>query len=226
MMNIIRIRWNQFIEEARDKSPKEALRKAVSMCVHLNRVVVPVFNDLSAVKQAGKPEDTASLQFLIVDKWNVDSLAGLNQTTSRRLKGAYNTESGYYAYAVLSGGKIVGDIWCATPKNVKRAPIHPDLGWLDINCCENEAYMFDMYVSPDSRGKVITTYLLANALNDLKQNGFDRVYGFYEKSNLPALWTHRLFGYTELPNRNISKILLYSKSEAVTPVASSSPAKK
>ena len=131
------------------------------------------------------------------------------------MKGVHNTRSGYYAYAVVQDGKIVGDIWCATPNNVKRAPMHPDLAWLDIQCFENEAYMFDMYVAPESRGKVITTYLLGNALNHLKESGFERVYGFYEKTNLPALWTHRLFGYTELGNRKVSRILLYSKSEEI-----------
>jgi GNAT superfamily N-acetyltransferase len=86
---------------------------------------------------------------------------------------------------------------------------------LDIQLGEDEAYMFDMYVTPDSRGKVAAGYLLSNALQDLKDSGFTRVYGFYEKDNLPALWIHRLFGYRELGKRKVSRLLLYRKSEAL-----------
>jgi GNAT superfamily N-acetyltransferase len=215
MLNTFRIRFNQFLEEAKEKSTREAVRKAISSYVHLNRIVVPVYNDLSALKPSVKTDDASSLEFLVVDRGNVDSVAPMNKTMSRRLKGAHNTRSGYYAYAVVLHGEIIGDIWCATPRNVKRDPIHPDLAWLGIKCSENEAYMFDMYVAPNSRGKVVTSYLLGNALSHLKESGFHRVYGFYEKTNLPALWTHRLFGYTELGKRKISQILLYRKSETV-----------
>ena len=216
MLNIFKIRWNQFLEEAKEKSPREAIKKSFAACVQLNRIVVPVYNDLSALKQTAKSDDT-SLEFVIIDSGNVASMAGMNKTVSRRLKGEYNTRSGYYAYAVVSNGEIIGDIWCATPGNVKSDPIHPDLTWLGIQCGEKEAYMYDMYVVPDSRGKVITSFLLSHALHHLKASGFQRAYGFYEKSNLPALWTHRIFGYTELPNRKITQVLQYKKSEAVPP---------
>lgn len=176
-----------------------------------------MYNDLSALKQITRTDDNASLEFLIVDRQNAGAVASMNKIASRRLKETYNTRSGYYAYAVVSNGEIIGDIWCATPVHIKYDPIHPDLDWLGITCAEKEAYMFDMYVTPDSRGKVITSFLLGNALAHLKKNGYSRVYGFYEKNNLPALWTHRLFGYTELANRRVSKILLYQKSEPVTP---------
>ena len=215
MLSKLEIRWNQFLEEAREKSPREAIQKSLSSCVNLNRVVVPVYNDLTAIKKTAKSDDTTGLEFLVVDRNNADSVACMNKVTSRRLKETYNTRSGYYAYAVVSNGEIIGDIWCATRNNVKSDPIHPDLTWLGIECGENEAYMFDMYVTPDSRGKVITTFLLGNALNHLKQSGYKRVYGFYDKTNLPALWTHRLFGYTELQKRKVSQILFYQKSEVV-----------
>ena len=219
MLDAIRIRYNQFVEEAREKSPRDAIKKAVSTYLQMNRVVVPVYNDLAKVKQPAKAEDTAALEFIVVDRENVGSLTAMNKVTSRRLKVAYNTGWGYYSYAVVSKGEIVGDIWCATPGNIQSRPIHPDLEWLGIECGKNEAYMFDMYVTPDSRGKVITGFLLSNALEHLKRGGFSRVYGFYEKNNLPALWTHRLFGYTELQKRKITRIGIYSNSEPLPPAA-------
>jgi GNAT superfamily N-acetyltransferase len=213
MPNIFNIRWNQFWEEVKEKSFQEAFRKAVARCIMTNQIVVPVFNSLSKLKPGVKTEATASLEFLVIKKDNVESVASRIKTTSRRLKIFRNTQSGYYAYAVVSKGEIIGDIWCATPREVQTDPIHPDLPWLGITCGKNEAYMFDMFVIPDSRGKVITSFLLGSALSHLKEEGFDRVYGFYEKNNLPALWTHRLFGYSELGKRRSYRILFYKKTE-------------
>lgn len=177
--------------------------------------MVPVCLELSALKQAARTDDCALLEFVVVDRTNAASIGLMNDTFSRRLKGIYNTGNGYYAYAVLSGGKLIGDIWCASARHITRDPVHPDLVWLGITCKDNEAYMFDMYVAPGSRGKVATSFLLAGALAHLREQGYARVYGFYEKANLPALWTHRLFGYQELPNRKITRVLLYEHSEAL-----------
>lgn len=216
MLNTLRVRWNQFLEETKEKSFGEALKKSISRFIVLDRIVVPVYHHLAKLKPTVKTDATSSLEFLVVDESNVDALASMHMTTSRRLKGTTNTRLGYYSYAVASNGEIIGDIWCATPRKVQTDPIHPDLSFLGIKCGENEAYMFDMYVPPDSRGKVITNYLLGGALNALKEDGFDKVYGFYEKDNLPALWTHRLFGYTELEKRKYCRLLFFTKTKPVT----------
>jgi GNAT superfamily N-acetyltransferase len=217
MLNIFRIRWNQFLEETKEKSFREAFRKSVAKCIMTNQVVVPVYNTLASLKQAAKTDATSSLEFLVINKDNVASVAPMVKTPSRRLKVQHLTQSGFYAYAVVSNGEIIGDIWCATPRGVKMNPIHPDLPWLGITGGNNDAYMFDMYVIPDSRGKVITSFLLGSALSNLKEQGFDKVYGFYEKNNLPALWTHRLFGYSELGKRKSVRFLCYKKTELVPP---------
>lgn len=216
MLISLKVKWNQFLEVAREKSPREALGRVLSSFVQLNRVVVPVYMELSVPKKAPKQVDSEGLDIIMVERGNVESVACLHKVASRRLKCALNTGRGYYAYAVVSNGEIIGDIWCATPRDIECNPVHPDLNFLGITCGENEAYMFDMYVVPDSRGKVVAGYLLANALRDLKEKGLSRVYGFYEKDNLPALWIHRLFGYTELGKRKVYRLLVYNKSEAVT----------
>jgi GNAT superfamily N-acetyltransferase len=213
MLKIFRIRWHQFLEEAKGKSLQEALRKFTAKCIATNQIVVPVYNNLSTLKQPPKTDATAALEFLVVNKDNQTAVEPMIKTSSRRLKVEHNTQSGFYAFAVVSNGEIIGDIWCATPREVMTEPIHSDLPWLGITCGKNDAYMFDMYVVPDSRGKVVTSYLLGSALTHLKQAGFDKVYGFYEKNNLPALWTHRLFGYSELGKRKSFRFLFFKKTE-------------
>src|SRR6185369_5157471 len=168
MLKKIMIRWCQFLEEASEKSYREAIGKAVYKCLAASHIVVPVFNDLSKLKEVAKTDATPPLKFMLVDEVNAASLAPMYRTRSRRLKFASNMRAGYYAYAVASNGRIIGDIWCAAPGRVKNFPIHPDLSWLAIQCKESEAYMFDMYVAPDFRGKVITSFLLGGALSHLK----------------------------------------------------------
>ncbi|GFO61730.1 hypothetical protein GMST_40550 [Geomonas silvestris] len=215
MLSILLIRFHQFLEEARHNTLAKAVKKLVGKCLHNDSIVVPVYNDLSEVKKI-KQEETNNFEFIVVDQRNLGLAERMMKTRSRRMKLAANNRAGYYAYAVACNGEIIGDIWCATHKQTQRNPIHPDLPWLGITCeDEREAYMFDMYVTPDSRGKVTTTYLLANALDHLKKSGYRRVYGFYEKDNLPALWTHRLFGYAELGKRRSYRLLFYKKTEPV-----------
>jgi len=216
MLTLIRIRWNQFWEEVREKSLKEALAKSLKRLFTTDMVVVPVFNRLTNLKPLVEGEESSALEFLVIDKSNQEKLAPEVRTTSRRIKLQRNTAAGYYAYAVRCNGEIIGDIWCATPGAINSSPVHPDLAWLGICCEKNEAYMYDMYVVPGSRGKVITSFLLGNALNHLKNSGYQKVYGFYEKDNLPALWTHRLFGYSELGKRRLFRCLFYKKTELLT----------
>lgn len=215
MINILRIRFHQFLEEAKQKSLTGAFKKAVGKCIMTDRIVVPVYNDFSGLNKV-RGQEGADLEFMVVDGRNLGLAENMMKTSSRRLKLSRNIKDGYYAYTVAMNGEIIGDIWCATRKSVGRVPIHPDLPWLGIECEDSDAYMFDMYVVPDSRGKVTTSYLLGKALNHLKNAGYTKVYGFYEKDNLPALWTHRLFGYSELGKRRSFRFLFYKKTETVT----------
>jgi len=215
MLNLLQIRLHQFIEEIRQKSLGVAVKKAAKKFFIKDQIVVPVYTDLSTELKKVKLGDCTDLEFMVVDQRNLGLAESMHHTSSRRLKIGRNTKAGYYAYAVATKGEIIGDIWCATKKQVGRIPIHPDLPWLGIECQDNEAYMFDMYVVPDSRGKAVTSYLLSSALNHLKKNGYTKVYGFYEQDNLPALWTHRLFGYSELEKRKAVRYLFHTKTEPV-----------
>lgn len=204
------------MEEVREKSFREALRKAVSKCLMTNQVVVPVYSDLQKFAHEVKHDPAVPLQLLIIDKTNAEQAAPMQKTKSRGLKVFSNTEKGYYAYAAVSNGEIIGDVWCAAPARIKCTPIHPDLPWLGITCANDEAYMFDLYVYPDSRGKVAASFLLGSALHHLKESGHKRSYGFYEVDNLPALWIHRLFGYSELGKRRSYRFLFYKRTEVLT----------
>ncbi len=215
-MSVIRIRWNQFLEELRERNLSGLLRKAAAKFVQFDRLVVPTRKDLASVKEPAKPASDKEIEFFLVDKANVDKVALLYTVRSRKLKAFHNTALGYVAFVVAADKRIVGDIWCAMPKDVRVRPIHPDLEWLGIRCGENEAYMFDMYLNRDARGMALSNYLLGKSLFTLKENGCATVYGFYEKDNIPAMWAHRVTGYKELGTRRVRRLLFYCGSEPVS----------
>jgi ribosomal protein S18 acetylase RimI-like enzyme len=216
MITAFNIRWNQFMEEVREHSIVSAFHKTMSKYFQCKRIVVPVYKDLVAISQTNKAIDSELYKFYIINDTNVESIAPYYKITSRRLKWEANIRPGNYVYAVLMDGVVIGDIWCATLQAAESDKSHPDLEWLGIKCGNNQAYMYDMYVAPDSRGKDVVYYLLGNALNHLKDNGYEKVYGYYEKDNLPALWTHRIMGYTEIEKRKTYQILFYKKSKTIT----------
>jgi len=216
MLALFKTRWSQFLEESNERSVQVALGKTVVKYFHLNRLVVPVYKDLTAPRNIFFYEAATPFEFLVINRNNIDTAAPAYRVISRRSKGLLNVQMGYFAFAASFNGEIIADIWCASPRHTFTDPIHPDLAWLGITSGIKEVYMYDMYVAPEFRGKAATTFLLGSALNYLKKEGFEKVYGFYEKNNFPALWTHRLFGYTELENRRVSRILMFKISKAVT----------
>lgn len=211
----LKIRLKQFVEEMRENGYSNALRKALGKYFYQNRVVVPTFKDLSSVQVPSEPSTIEKLEFLIVNKGNVDKVVWMYGVESRRLKAIHNVALGYTAFVVAVNDEIVGDIWCATPLDIGSRPIHPDLKWLGIDCGEKDAYMFDMYVSPEKRGRALSNYLLGKALISLKERGFLKVYGYYENQNISALWAHRVTGYTEMKKRKVRQIFFYRATQVL-----------
>lgn len=207
MIDILRIRLNQVVEEVR----VGGLAALSNKMIKFNRVIVPVYKDLTALKEVARSKIEQDALFVKVTNGNLADLAPLYTVKSRRLKAFRNVSLGYVAYAVIINNRIVGDIWCAEGGSPAMHLSHPDLVWLGIAATESDAYMFDMYLHVDQRGNAITNFLLGRALEYLKNSGFLRVYGYYERENLPALWVHRLFGYRELKKITINQVLFFRK---------------
>lgn len=212
---MLKIRLNQFLEEMRENSFSNALRKALGTFFSLNRVVVPTYKDLSSVQDPDEPNTIEKLEFLVLNKGNVDKAISMYRVESRRLKAIHNVALGYIAFAVAVNDEIAGDIWCATPLDIGVRPIHPDLKWLGIDCGEKETYMFDMNVRPEKRGRAISNYMLGKALFSLRERGYLKVYGYYENENISALWVHRLAGYTDMKKKKVRQLFFYRTTQVL-----------
>jgi ribosomal protein S18 acetylase RimI-like enzyme len=106
-------------------------------------------------------------------------------------------------------------LWYVARNNLEEECNHPDLKWLGVRLSPKEAYLFDMYIDPHKRGGGLVNLLFSRSLETLKRRGFDKVYGYYEVDNFPALWMHRTMGYEEIKRLKLKKLFSLGKAEVV-----------
>lgn len=69
-----------------------------------------------------------------------------------------------------------------------------DLKKLHITMNSNEAYLFDLFIYPQFRGTTVPKIIATETYNYLVvSQGITKIYGFYFKDNLKALWWHRAY---------------------------------
>jgi GNAT superfamily N-acetyltransferase len=192
MIECICLRVCQAIETAAEKG----LARTLKECIYHREQAIPTVKDLSTLKPVKKPLEEAGVRLaeIVTEQ---DALPLRYALCSRRRKVPLNIRRGYRAFAAVRGEEVVGDIWYVRAD----APggLHPDTRLLGLTLTPSDAYLFDMYVAKDERGKAIVTSFMGSVLHRLRERGVARAYGFYMARNTPALWVHRLIGYQELP---------------------------
>jgi hypothetical protein len=182
--------------------------------VFFNRVATPVEMDLTSL-QIGDyhPKDTdykfieLRLNDLLAAKWHYP-------ISSRRYKALQYLKKGWRCFAVTIDSNVVGDVWCSSDTVARQ--MHPDLRMLGIQCLEGEAYAFDMLIDPFYRGKNLAVPLQQYLHSSLRNDGFNKVYGYYWNDNLQALWMHRMIKYHELPKRRVFRFFSLVKANDIT----------
>jgi GNAT superfamily N-acetyltransferase len=136
-------------------------------------------------------------------------LSGLRRPSGdlSEAKARRNFANGFRGVAARQEGLVIGAVWSVRKTESRLGWVHDDLRRLRINLSDDEAYMFDMYIEPEKRGLALSTALFRAAFRGLRGRGVVRVKGYYVVGNLPALWMHRVIGYSELGRVRVRKIL-------------------
>jgi GNAT superfamily N-acetyltransferase len=169
-----------------------------------HRIATPAVMDLTQLPPPGDLFEGTDLRFL---EMKLDVLKESNwvfTTPSRRSKALRNLKRGWRGFAVLQDSKVIGDMWCVTPQ-AGQTVTHPDLKMLGIECEAKDVYAWDMLIDPAYRGKNLAVPIQRSLWNVMKAEGFERLYGYYWDSNIPALWMHRMLKFKELPKRWASR---------------------
>lgn len=210
MIDKVLIYFLTFIEDAKSKGYIKAIRDIIFW----NKPAIPVFIDCDVfnfTKYTFFSDDYALSQF---EATMVNKFSG-RYRKSRIRKAKYYLKKNYHALVILKNNQIIGDIWYVIndPQSAVTKIEHPDLNLLGITLKDYEAYAFDLYLLEKERGHNLSTFFMSSAIKALKEMGVLRVYGYYMKNNIPALWVHKLIGFRELPEVLISRFLFFRSSK-------------
>ncbi len=206
MLKPIIMRYFQFHEGYKEHGMRSTLQKLNFRATEF----VPVVKELTELKSKKDTLSQYGLHFMEISAANLPETNLQYPVKSRYYKFLRYTKKGYNVFAVVKGDELLGDVCYMTAEMSKRSPIE-DLEWFRIQLKENEAYMFDMFINADHRGKKITDLLLSHALSTLRKKGKKRAYGYYDSANIPALWFHRMHGYKELQKIRIQQFILFKR---------------
>jgi GNAT superfamily N-acetyltransferase len=202
MLSLLKMKYNQFVEHLR----QNGLISALKIMLYKYEEAVPVEKNLTSLKSLNYKRENLDIIEITADNFKHKRLHYAFKSRHDRAPGYF--KKGYKSFIIIKDDQIIGDIWYVTRASAKHNQIHPHLKWFEIDLNNDEVYMFDMFVTPDKRGKDLTTYFLNSVLHKLNSRGFTKSYGYFVADYVPALWVHRLLGYKELPRCIIRRYLL------------------
>ncbi len=168
--------------------------------------------DLDQLKPLKKSAQQEQIKLIAINEENFSDLDLDYALRNRYLKTVCNLEDGYKAFAITEGKKVLGDLWCAFLAN--GGEVHPDVDWLNMEFGAKDVYGYDMYLAPGTRGKgSLAGLLLGGVLHHLKDQGYKKLHAYVMADKIPALWLHRMLGFTELGRIEMSRFLFYKDAK-------------
>jgi GNAT superfamily N-acetyltransferase len=179
-----------------------------------NRIVIPVEMDLLELSPSSSISSDQSISFIELQPEDVHTNRWKFLLESRRVKASRNLKRGMRGFALLHKDTVIGDLWSICRSKGQAKVSHPDFKMLQVDCREQEAYAFDMFLDPAYRGKNLAILLHQFLHQTLKKEGYVKVYGAYYEDNRPALWMHRMLKFKEHPKRQVFRLFFFLKSIA------------
>lgn len=201
MIQYCRMRAVQVIETVR----YSGLRELFHETVYLDREAVPVEIDLAELLpmeefQAVLDEELVEIRAEMISQGKL-----AYPVRNRLLKARNYLRRGYRGFALVAGGIVSGDIWCATCRG-RDGFKHGDEHFLNLDCRGGEVYTFDMYLAPGS-GMNGSVALQNGMLHRLRREGFLKAYGYFWTDDIAALRVHRALRWKELERVKLSRFL-------------------
>ncbi len=190
-VRLLAVQLMEFLKE-------KGLAATLHEMLYYNRVAVVVVKELERLRPVDLSHGETDLRLMEIGKDCLDKTAFNYLHRSRAIKAARYLEKGYRGYALVKGNTVIGDVWYFDLWGAVSRKIHRDLKWLGVDLGDKDAYGFDMYVSPQWRGNLTANLLLGGMMHRLRELGCRHLYGCYFADNIPALWSHKMLGFTEI----------------------------
>jgi len=89
-------------------------------------------------------------------------------------------------------GEVAGWCWWIDTHVPERSSINCQLTFFNVQLDEGDVWCFDFWVTPKFRGEGRATNALAELEGMLTLDGYQRMMGYVEQTNIPALWMYKL----------------------------------
>jgi ribosomal protein S18 acetylase RimI-like enzyme len=142
--------------------------------------------------------EDGEISFYEVSMANIENLlldfpnAGIWQ---KSLMYAGNKYNGVFA---ARKNEVIGFNWYVCHENGESGLLQPDLKWLRLELKPGEAYLFDLWIRPDLRGKKIGLLLAKETLRILWEKGITAAYVFVFSDNTPSRKNLQKINYREI----------------------------
>jgi len=157
----------------------EGLKSTLKELIYFNRIMVAIEKDLRAEAGIMKP----TMHKIIVDRQNYFEYR--NKFNIKNV--LYYCRRGAQCLLLFDGKDLLGyQLWTYDSE-------FSDLRKLGIRMKKGEAYLFDLFVYPPYRGTVVPKIVAIETHNYLLSQGINKIFGFYFKDNIKALWWHKAY---------------------------------
>lgn len=179
----------------------EAERWRLRAALESEEELIVLVKDLSDIVEPAFEGD------LRLEEMGARHLPALHELNRRRLStradGRFASwiDRGYHGYVAFRGDQAVGYYWWV---DRSAYPPHPDLVKLGlrIELGVGDVYGCDYFLLEEHRGGGTSIDFLYRIERDLRERGFERIWGYVTAGNRPARWLYTSRGY--LPIREVS----------------------
>jgi hypothetical protein len=156
----------------------DGIAKTFKDLIYFNREIILVEKDLLSWEPK---EYDNNLEYIIVDHEN-----------SKMIEIKFNLPLfDHYAQNKCNSVIAVKDNKCLGFIRYTEDNNFQDLRKFNIELESKHAYMFDFFVFPEYRGSSAGKDISHYAIQNLKNMGISKYYGYFFSDNFPALWWHR-----------------------------------
>lgn len=179
--------------------------------------------DMKRLDQIAVPARVGTLHVALLERRHLPALRELNRERGD-LRGdarfAADLDAGYRGFAGFRDGQLVACYWWCDAsmrphRDLRRLGLGIELGAGDV-------YGFDLYVDKRHRAGGTASEMLFRVESALREQGFERLWGWVAEGNRAARWTYSSRGYRPMWMVERTRVLRRWRS-AVVPLEAAQP---
>jgi len=201
MLNLALSQFHKACELLRTKGVSYVLKNRLLLPFHTCRHAI-VYRDLAGVRPVDDQLAARGAAMVELTAETADAYEACHASRSRCYGMKRYIRKGYNGFALVKEGLIIGEIWFGVDGTVVRR----DLRLMQIELGPADVYIFDMFLARSHRGQGLAIPFLGAVMHALARKGFARIISYYDLTNTPALWTHRVNGFRNLYQFQVHRV--------------------